>query len=157
MTRLVETAPTAEGRDRPPRRARWLVGVILVALIVPGLVGFEFWPLTGWRLFSLSRNDTANRWVVEGAYADGTSRLVDLEELPVAYSNAEWPLRSVGGGSEARAEELCQVLLDAVVDTDPGVVELYIARDAQALVEVDGEWTVSHDLDVRHTCSERDG
>lgn len=148
--RVPDTGTTGEGSI--PRRARALVAVLLVAMLVPGLIGFELWPLTAWRLFSVSRSSTQSGWVLEGVESDGSARLVDLDELPMAYSNAEWPLRSVGGGSWERREELCRALLDAVVETDPEIVELRIARDRKELVRTDGSWTVSHDLDVRHTC-----
>lgn len=135
-----------------PRSARWLVAILLIVLLVPGLVGLELWPVTGWKLFSLSRGSTQASWVLEGVEVDGSTRLVDLEELPMAYSNAEWQLRSVGRGSFERREELCTALFEAVVEVDPQIVELRIARDEQELVRDDGSWTVSHDMDVRHTC-----
>lgn len=138
-----------------PRRARILVWAVIVVLAVPGLLGLEFWPVTGWKLFSTVRTETANRWVIEGYYADGTSRIIDLGELPVAYSNSEWPLRSVGDGGTERSRELCRVLLDAAVETEtgPDLVGLGVARDSQKLIPDGDHWAVSHDLDVRETCS----
>lgn len=141
------------GGGRVPRAARRVAVVLLAALMVPGIIGFELWPLTGWRLFSMSRGTTRATWVLQAVEADGSTRLLDLEELPMAYSNAEWPLRSVGGGSFERREELCTALLDAAVEVDPAIVSLQIARDRQELVQdEDGSWTVSHDLDIRHSC-----
>lgn len=136
-----------------PRRARIFVIVVLLVVAVPGFGGLEFWPVTGWKLFSTTRTETANRWVIEGVDEDGDSRIVDFGELPVAYSNSEWPLRSVGSGGTERSRELCRVLLDAVHERDPGVVELRIARDAQRLVPDGDAWAVAHDLDVRETCT----
>lgn len=73
--------------DTVPRSARWLVGAPLVLLLVPGIVGFDAWPPTGWRLFSVARDDTQTLWVLEAADNDGSSRLVgarDATSLPVA-------------------------------------------------------------------------
>lgn len=146
-------APAAgAGSDEVPRSARRWVAFLLVALLTPGLIGFELWPMTAWRMFSLPRGDTSSRWVLEGVAEDGSTRLVGLGELPVEYSNAEWPMRSVGSGSEERREEICRALADAVGDADPRIVEVRVARDEQALVREEGEWTVRHDLDVRHSC-----
>lgn len=136
-----------------PHGARVLVWAVIAVIVVTGLLGLELWPVTGWKLFSVSRTETANRWVIEGVYEDGDTRLVDFGELPVAYSNSEWPLRSVGSGGTERSRELCRVLLDAAHDGDPDLVGLRIARDSQRLVPDGDEWTVSHDLDVRETCT----
>lgn len=141
------------GSEMPvPRRARIYVGALLLVLTVPGLLGLELWPITGWKLFSVSRTETASRWVIEGVYEDGASRIIDFGELPVAYSNSEWPLRSVGAGGTQRSREICQVLLAAAHERDPHVVEVRIARDSQRLVPDGDEWAIAHDLDVRETC-----
>ena len=42
----------------PTTGQRRFVGVILALLVVPGLGGFELWPLTGWKLFSANRDAT---------------------------------------------------------------------------------------------------
>lgn len=142
--------------DATPARARILVWAVIVVIAIPGLLGLEFWPVTGWKLFSTVRDEDANRWVLQGHYADDASRIIDLGELPVAYSNAEWPLRSVGDGGTDDAHEKCRVLLEAAVEADPDIVGLDIARDSQRLVPDGDEWAVSHDLDVRETCTLED-
>lgn len=136
-----------------PARARALVWSVIAVVAVAGFLGLELWPVTGWKLFSVSRTEMANRWVIEGVYDDGDSRIIDFGELPVAYSNSEWPLRSVGSGGTERSRALCRVLLDAAHDRDPDLVGLRIARDSQRLVPDGDEWTVAHDLDVRETCT----
>jgi len=135
-----------------PRSARWLVGALLVLLLVPGLVGFDLWPLTGWRLFSLARDETQTLWVLEAVDGDGSSRLVDVEELPLRYRHAEWPMADLPGASTARRQAVCEALLGAVVDVEPSIAELRIARDRARLEEGDGEWAVVDDLEVIHTC-----
>jgi hypothetical protein len=142
--------------DTVPRSARWLVGALLVLLLVPGLVGFDAWPLTGWRLFSVARDETQTLWVLEAVHDDGTSRLVDVEELPLRYRHAEWPMADLPGASIERRQAVCEALLGAVVKVEPGTAQLRIARDRARLEERDGDWTVIDDLEVIHTCAPAD-
>ena len=138
--------------DDAPRSARVLVAVLFVLMLVPGVIGFDAWPLTGWRLFSLSRDADQTRWVLDAVDDAGGRRVVSLEELPLRYRHAEWPMVELPGASQARRDAVCQALLDAVVDVQPSTVELVLARDHARLVEGDGGWTTEHDLEPFHTC-----
>lgn len=141
-------------RAKPASRAaRCLVAVVFAALLIPGLVGFDLWPLTGWRLFSLSLDDTLDRWVLQAIDQDGNSRLVSPEELPLGYRHAEWPMRGLANAPWERREAMCTALAAAVAVVEPSMVELRIAQDEQRLVERNGTWTVEHDLVVNHACS----
>jgi hypothetical protein len=144
--------PGRGAMDVVPRRARWFVGFLLLAMAVPGLIGFEAWPLTGWRLFSLARDDSQTAWVLDAVDGQGETHVVELEQLPLRYRHAEWPMAELPGASTARQEAVCQALLGAVVDVEPQAVALNITRDRQHMVERDGEWTVTHDREVIHTC-----
>jgi hypothetical protein len=150
-----DAVPDAE-TDAVPQSARWLVGALFILLLVPGLVGFDLWPLTGWRLFSLARDETQTLWVLEAVDEDGSSRLVDVEELPLRYRHAEWPMADLPGASTARRQAVCEALLGAVVDIEPATAELRIARDRARLEKGDGGWTVIDDLEVIHTCRPAD-
>lgn len=138
--------------DEVPRSARWLVGVLLALVLVPGIVGFDAWPLTGWRLFSLTRDATQNRWVVQAVDESGDESIVSLEELPLGYRHAEWPMADLPGASEGQRQHVCQALADAVAEARPGTVEVRVAKDAQELVEEDGDWVLTHDPEVVATC-----
>ena len=152
----MSAAPTDVEQDAAPRSARWLVGALFVLLLVPGLIGFDAWPLTGWRLFSLARDDTQTLWVLQAVDEDGSSRLVDVEELPLRYRHAEWPMADLPGASTERRQAVCEALLGAVIDVEPATVELRIARDEAQLQERDGEWVVMDELEVLHTCRPAD-
>ena len=152
----MSAAPGDVEPDAVPRSARWLVGALFVLLLVPGLVGFDLWPLTGWRLFSLARDDTQTLWVLEAVDGDGSSRLVDVEELPLRYRHAEWPMADLPGASTARRQAVCEALLGAVVDIEPATAELRIARDRARLEEGSSGWSVIDDLEVIHTCRPAD-
>jgi hypothetical protein len=140
-------------RDEAPRSARIFVAVLFALLLVPGVVGFDAWPLTGWRLFSLSRDADQTRWVLEAVDGGGERRVVSLEELPLGYRHAEWPMAELPGASVARREAVCAALRDAVADVEPDLRELVIARDHARLVERDGDWTTEHDLEPFHACA----
>jgi len=135
-----------------PRAARALVAALLVLLLVPGVIGFDLWPLTGWRLFSLSRDGTQNRWVVEAVDGDGEVSTVSLEELPLGYRHAEWIMADLPGASEARQVDVCEALAGAVADVRPDAVEVRLTKDGQELLERDGEWVVTHDPEVLVAC-----
>ncbi len=152
----MRAAPGDVEPDAVPRSARGLVGALFVLLLVPGLVGFDLWPLTGWRLFSLARDDTQTLWVLEAVDGDGSSRLVDVEELPLRYRHAEWPMADLPGASTARRQAVCEALLGAVVNVEPATAELRIARDRARLERGHGGWSVIDDLEVIHTCRPAD-
>jgi len=140
-------------RDRAPRAARLLVGAALVGLLLPGVIGFEAWPLTAWRLFSLSRDADQTRWVLEAVDGDGGARAVSLEELPLGYRNAEWPMAELPGASGDRRDAVCRALTDAVLEVVPDMAELRIVRDRQTLVETAGGWEVRHGPEVEQVCA----
>ena len=147
-----QTPPRSEV-DEAPRSARILVGILFVLMLVPGVIGFDAWPLTGWRLFSLSRGAEQSFWVLEAVDADGDRRVVSLEELPLRYRHAAWPMAELRSASDGRRDEVCTALLGAVVDVHPDTSELVIARDHARLVERDGEWATEHDLEPFHSCT----
>ena len=146
------TEPVDVADQGPPRSGRWLVGVALVLLLVPGLIGFDAWPLTAWRLFSLSRTDHQTRWVLEAENAEGSTERVSLEELPLRYRHAEWPMAELPGASDRQRAAVCQALLEAVVDVRPDTVALAIQRDRQRLVAEDGDYVVTSDPEDEVTC-----
>jgi hypothetical protein len=135
-------------------RVRWFVGILLVLLLVPGLIGFEAWPLTAWRLFSLSRGDTQLRWEIEAVDERGEVRPVDLDELPTAFHLAEWPLAALAepGSDERRRGEVCLALLDGVASELPATAGITIVRNDRRYVERDGEWVVIEDRQPVHEC-----
>lgn len=124
------------------RWQRVWVAVLLVLLVVPGVVGFDLWPLTGWRLFSLSRDAEQTEWALD---VDGLE--VDLEALPLAYRNAAWPLAEMGS-VEARQQEVCEALLVGVRASDPGAAVLDLVRERRTMTE-DG---IVEDREVVQSC-----
>jgi hypothetical protein len=135
---------------------RAFVWVLLVLLCVPGIIGFELWPASGWRLFSLSRDDSQTVWVLEAERADGDAERVSLEDLPVAYRLADWVFAELPRASTARREEVCLALLQAVrQDVVPDAAAFQIVRDRQRLERVGGSTRRHHDREVIHRCGGR--
>lgn len=156
------TAP-AGASDEPitaPASARRFVAVLLALLLVPGVIGFDAWPLTGWRLFSADRGDRQTRWEISTVATDGSLAPFDLDELPIAYRNAEWILAELPDADDARREEVCQALLDGVVEhggdeaTD-GLAGLAIVRNRRTMESIDGAFVVVDDREPLHTCGLR--
>jgi hypothetical protein len=137
----------------PPPAARRLVLGALALLLAAGLIGFDAWPLTAWRLFSLARGDRQTEWVLDATSADGSTRSLSFEDLPLRYRHAAWPMAGLPTATEARREDVCQALLEPAQDVVPGLVVLSLVRDRQRLVHREGEWVVTHDPEVVHTCA----
>ena len=155
MSRLAgdEGSATAVERPwRPPVSVRVFVGLLLMLLLVPGIVGFDAWPLTAWRLFSASRGDEQIRWEIEAVASDDTLTPVDLDDLPIAFRNAEWPLSNLGGAGDDRRDEVCQALLAGVAAELDDTQGLRIVRNERRLVEREGEWVVIEDRQPFHAC-----
>lgn len=137
------------------RRERVFVYALLAVLAVPGIVGFELWPASGWRLFSLARDSTQTVWVLEAESSDGERRRVSLEELPVAYRLADWVLAELPRSSGERREEVCRALLDAAREVRGDVARFHIVRDRQRLERVSGGTRRISDREPVHSCGER--
>jgi hypothetical protein len=146
------TGAPPDASDRAPRSARVFVAVLFALLLVPGVVGFDAWPLTGWRLFSVSRDADQTRWVIRATDEDGETRTVSLEELPLRYRHAEWPMSELPGASVERRRAVCEALIEPVVEVEPSTVELTIARDRARLVERGGEWVTEHHYEPVASC-----
>lgn len=131
--------------EGPTATQRRFVATLLVLLCVPGLAGFELWPITGWKLFSATRDATQTRWVLEAIDEAGTTSVVDPDELPYGFRNAEWPMSRLPGASDATRAAVCEALLEATVEARPGTVAVRVVRDRQELVDRDD----GHEL-VRH-------
>lgn len=128
------------------RVQRAWVATLLVLLLVPGVIGFDLWPLTGWRLFSLSRDATQTEWALD---VDG--REVDLEQLPLAFRNAAWPLAELPGASAGRQRAVCEALLDGVRAAMPDAEELALVRERRRMRSA-ADPVITEDREVIERC-----
>jgi hypothetical protein len=147
-----DAAFTTPNDDEIPRVARRVVTVLLVLLFVPAVVGFDAWPLTAWRLYSVSRDSTQTGYEVEAITAGEETR-VKLAELPLGYRNGEWALEGYAKKSAVRREELCQAFLTGVREDEPDASGVRIHRVEERLVRDSHGWRVELDRDeVLHEC-----
>jgi hypothetical protein len=156
-TTTTATASTATAADRVPRAARVFVLVLLAVFLVGPCGGVEGWPITRWRLFSANRHATDTRWQVQSVGADGSATTVSLEELPLAYRHAEWPLADLPKASEARRQEVCEALAPAVAEAHPGTLEVALVKDEQELVQRSQGWQVIHHVTAVTSCAVPEG
>jgi hypothetical protein len=105
-TRSIEAAPDSEA-DQLPAWARPAVYAFLAAVLVCGLFAVEAWPLTGFRLYSDTRPEKRFTHQIVAELADGTERVVDLDELPLGYHNTNLWIRGFDHYSQAEREEIC--------------------------------------------------
>lgn len=119
---------SAAHADGVPRRVRIWALAILSLVVVPGVIGFDLWPLTGWRMYSLSMSGTRESWGIEATTASGA---VDVAwvDLPLAYRLAAWPIAEIESASVARRDEVCQALFDVARDVVPGTTSLALVHD----------------------------
>jgi hypothetical protein len=156
-----DTIPTTAGAegaaaepDEAPRSARILVAVLFVLLLVPGLIGFDAWPLTGWRLFSKSRGPEVTRWSSRPWTRTAQAGWSAWRSCPCATATPSGPCPSCRAPPRPRRPRVCEALLTPVRNILPGTEELVIARDHALLVEGDdGHWTTTHDLEPFHSCN----
>ena len=135
-----------------PRVVRVWVGVLLTLLIVPGVIGFDVWPLTGWRLFSLARDGAQTEFALDVRVAgDDALQEIDLEQLPLAFRNAAWPLAELPGAPPARRRAVCEALLDGVRDVFPDAEELALVRERRAMRSADDP-DITEDREVIERC-----
>lgn len=138
--------------DKVRRPVRWFVATLLGLLVLFAAIDVEMWPMTGWRLFSTIRDETQTGWVAEATDAQGNSRIVSYEELPLGYRNAAWRVADIRDASSDEREAVCNALLEAIVKVEPETTTVRLARDRAKLEKTSGEPTVTHDLETLHTC-----
>lgn len=137
--------PRSEGSSG---RKLWVYG-LLALLCIPGVIGFDAWPLTGWRLFSLSRDGSQTEWALDAETPAGVVH-VDLEQLPLAFRNAAWPLADLPSASDARREAVCVALLHGVREAVPDATALVVVRERQ---EMRGSTRVVAEREPIHECA----
>jgi hypothetical protein len=139
--------------DGPTRTQKRFATGLLALLVVPGAIGFELWPLTGWRLFSANRDATQTRWVLEAIDGDGATTVVDPDDLPYGYRNIEWPMSRLPRASESTRAEVCEALLSVTVELRPATVAVRVVRDRQELIEAADGYELVRDPEEITVCA----
>ena len=96
------------GATAVPVRIRVFVGCFLGVVVLFGAVGFEAWPLTAFRLFSVARDDTRTSWEAFTVDSHGQETAFGQQHLPLGYRLAEWPLTEFPSSSDATRHDVCK-------------------------------------------------
>jgi hypothetical protein len=116
---------------------RTWVALLFALLLVPGLIGFDYWPLTGWRMYSLSTRATRIDWGIEAHTPDGPVEIT-WPDLPLGYRLAAWPIATLPDAPQEQRQGMCLALLDAVRDAVPTTSSIALVRDRRTLDADDG-------------------
>lgn len=123
----------------PPPWARWFVAAFLAAFVLCGLFGIEAWPLSGFRLFSHLRTDTATSWHAVAVAPDGTEAGVRFGLLPPAYRGSSLLMAGFGSLPEDDRSTLCRTWLAAASDRFGPVIGVRLFRVDHKVIPRDHE------------------
>ena len=94
-------------------RQRVRVAQVFLALVLLAAVfEVEWWPVTGWRLFSSLRSGTESDWEVVTVAGDH-EEVIAFGSLPRSYRSYHRVLAHVATGSPAEKRAACDVWADA--------------------------------------------
>jgi hypothetical protein len=137
-----------------PVRARVVVLGVIAALLVCGLVGIEWWPLTGWRLYSRVRTDSRVVWEAATVAPDGEEEVVDPNDLPLGYRHLELLLARFPGSSSAEREDICEAIAGGARDEGREVVGVRVYRVDEHLREEGDGVVLDRAPDLRYECAQ---
>ena len=124
---MAMTTEAVEGVHASPAATRWFVRAFLAAFFVCAIVGFEFWPLTGFRLFSQLRHETRTMWVADTVSPQGETTLW-FSQLPRAYQGFNLIIWQFGRLSAASQRAACAAWLTEARRVRQGVTAIRIYR-----------------------------
>ena len=113
---------------RVPAWTRALVAIFLTAFIVCGFGGIELWPLTGWRLFSVSRKPVDIGWSAVTVDARGAEAPLPLGRMPISYRGAALLVGRFARMTDPDREALCEALVKGANATGARAVSIRIYR-----------------------------
>ena len=137
-----------------PKRIRVFVGCFLGVVVLFGAVGFEAWPLTAFRLFSVARDDTRTSWEARTVDADGRETAFDQQDLPLGYRLAEWPLTEFPSSSDATRAEVCRGIARGARDAGREVERVRVYRVREHIRRADGEWVIDSEPELYYECEQ---
>jgi len=123
---MSEEQPLAPARV--PVWTRAVVAVFLAAFIVCGLGGIELWPLTGWRLFSVSRQPIDIGWSAVTVDARGEEAPLPLGRMSISYRGASLLVGRFARMKDADREALCEALVTGANGAGAQAVSIRIYR-----------------------------
>lgn len=102
---IVQTAESV--REAPSSRVRAFVYAFLAVFLVCGAREIEYWPLTGFRLYTEIRTEERPSTRVMALLADGGSREVVFVDLPFGYHSTNRLLSDFPDLTQDERDEIC--------------------------------------------------
>lgn len=97
-------------------------------MLVCGIAQVEWWPLTGWKLFSTRRTGVSHAWEVVGADTVGREARLPLAELGRPYVAAVRLLDHWPDLDATERLDACEAWRHAAAANDPAVAEVRLYR-----------------------------
>jgi len=144
----------ARGAAVVPRWARVFVGGLVAAVLVCGLLGVEWWPFTGWRLYSQERTDSRVVWEAATVAPDGTETVVEPNDLPLGYRHVELLLADFPDYDSEEREDICDAIAEGVRGEGDAVASVRVYRVDERLREIDDGVELERQPELRYECAE---
>src|SRR5574341_1852749 len=135
--------------------ARRFVWAFLAAFVVAGVLGFEAWTLTGWRLFADARQARQVSWEAVTVDATGREHPVSWSDLPVRFRGNVQVLKGFQGLRPGQQAEVCAAWADAIRTRGGDVRAVRIYRVETDVSKRAGDRAAPGARSLRFTC--RDG
>lgn len=145
-------------RDRVPVAGRVFAVVLLVTLTWFGWNKVEYWPFTGWRLYSNMKGSTAGSFFPFRVDADGALHRVDFTAMPDAYSRAPYLLEQFERFSDPQREAVCDAIAEGERGEGREVEAIHVYWERYRVRIVDGERVKDRiEREFRWSCAEAPG
>jgi hypothetical protein len=125
--------PTPQRHDGPSPLARLFLYGFLAVLMATALLAVEWWPFTGWKLFSQLRTGTVHGWQVTTVDQAGAEAALDFGALPRGFSGWFQLAQRLPSMTATDRDDLCATWLDAAQDAGTGAVGVRVYRTTQAV------------------------
>jgi len=113
-----------------------VVLVLLTLLLLAGLGTKEWWPFTGWRLYSNMKGPTSGSYFAYRVDPSGEEHAVDYHDLPYAYARAPYILEKFPKLSAAERGGVCDALAQGEREAGRPVEEILIYWERRRVVPV---------------------
>jgi len=124
--------------DAPSRLTIGAVLLALALLFAAGVGTKEWWPFTGWRLYSNMKGPTSGSYFAYRVDPSG-EHVVDYHDLPYSYGRAPYILEKFPKLDATERDSLCEALAYGERQEGRPVTSIRIYWEKRRVVPVDGE------------------